>query len=85
MLWDVCHTESLPLYLLNQAVQSHLDILTESSMIRSSVKHDYVVKCVQDIKQNVFVVPAIRHMLNNLQSFSKQPFGKSSRVGFFFF
>ncbi|XP_057299797.1 ubiquitin carboxyl-terminal hydrolase 24-like isoform X2 [Hydractinia symbiolongicarpus] len=81
MLWDVCHTESLPLYLLNQAVQSHLDILTESSMIRSSVKHDYVVKCVQDIKQNVFVVPAIRHMLNNLQSFSKQPFGKSSRTG----
>ena len=47
LLWDVSHLEELPMYLVNQAVQSHLDILTESTTTRNNVKTEYVVKCVQ--------------------------------------
>ena len=84
MLWELSHTDGLPLYLLNQSVQSHLDILTESSMIRSSVKQEHVLKCVQDIKHETWVVPAIRHMLDNLKSTTRQPNLKNSKVRFCF-
>ena len=80
LLWDVSHIEGLPMYLTNQAVQSHLDILTESTTTRNNVKTEYVVKCVQDIRKQQWVVPAIRHMLNNLQSIIKAPNSKNSRA-----
>ena len=72
--------QSLPLYLINQAVQSHLDILTESHIIKDQVKHSYLFKCVDDVKQGNWAVPAIRHMLKNLEALIKHPFSKTHKV-----
>ena len=80
MLWKFAHVENLPVYLLNQAVQSHIDILTESMYVLTSVKYDYVKKCVQDIQGGKWVVPAIRHILHNLRSTTKSPTSKDVRV-----
>ena len=80
MLWDLAHADNLSLYLLNQAVQSHLDILTESNTVRSNTRTEYVSKCVEDVKQAKWVVPAIRHMLKNFEFLAKAPFGKNNRV-----
>ncbi len=80
LVWDLAHVESLPTYLINQAVQSHLDILTESQAVKDSVKHTYIGKCIMDIRDGSWVVPAIRHLLNNLQALMKQPYSKSHKV-----
>uniref|UniRef100_A0A7M5XH66 ubiquitinyl hydrolase 1 n=1 Tax=Clytia hemisphaerica TaxID=252671 RepID=A0A7M5XH66_9CNID len=73
LLWNFSHLEEdLPLYLINQAVQSHIDVLCDSSLITIATKTDYVSKCVQDIKNNTWVVPGIRHILCNLESIAKK-------------
>ncbi|XP_065657355.1 ubiquitin carboxyl-terminal hydrolase 24 isoform X3 [Hydra vulgaris] len=80
MLWDYWHTTDLPLCLLNQTVQSHLDILTDSTVIKAPVKLDYISKCVADLKSKTVVVPALRHILHNLQAMIKIHFSKNGHA-----
>ena len=83
MLWDYWHIPDLPLCLVNQTVQSHLDILTDSSVIKPPVKLDFISKCVSDLKNKTFVVPALRHILHNLQAMIKAHYSKNGRVSCF--
>ena len=80
VVWGLCHVDTLPTYLINQAVQSHLDILTESQCLKDQIKYAYISKCMQDIKDGIWIVPAIRHLLNNLEALLKQPYSKSHKV-----
>eukprot|EP00794_Sanderia_malayensis_P007934 gene7934-8789_t len=79
VVWSLAHDSDLPTYLINQAVQSHLDILTESQAVRDGIKHTYIAKCIQNIKDGNWIVPAIRHLLNNLEALMKQPYSKSNK------
>lgn len=80
VVWDLSHVGSLPTALIDQAVQSHLDILTQSQHVTSEIRNLYIEKCIQDIRDGKWVVPAIRHLQSNLEAMVKQPFSKSHKV-----
>ena len=82
VVWGLSHVDSLPTHLINQAVQSHLDILTLSQYVTDQVRNLYIEKCIQDIRDGRWVVPAIRHLQSNLEAMLKKPYSKSHKVSF---
>eukprot|EP00795_Rhopilema_esculentum_P004483 gene4483-20726_t len=79
VVWGLSHVDSLPTHLINQAVQSHLDILTLSQYVTDQVRNLYIEKCIQDIRDGRWVVPAIRHLQSNLEAMLKKPYSKSHK------
>ena len=82
VVWDLSHVDGLPASLIDHAVKSHLDILTQSQYVTDQIRNVYIDKCIQDITDGVWVVPAIRHLQNNLEAMLKQPYSKYHKVSF---
>ena len=80
MVWDFSHVDCLPVSLIDQAVTSHLDILTQSQHVTDQIRNLYIEKCIHDIRDGRWAVPAIRHLQSNLESMLKQPYSKSHKV-----
>lgn len=51
LLWDLAHLPSLSTALVEQALDEHHAILSDSYSVKEQIKMQYVNKCVEDIKK----------------------------------
>lgn len=69
LLWDLAHLPTLKTLLIEQALDEHLTILSDSFAVKEPIKRQYIVKCVEDIREVGYI--------NNL-TFSFVVVGKSA-------
>ncbi|CAH1774066.1 unnamed protein product [Owenia fusiformis] len=79
LLWDLAHLPSLPTDLIEQALEEHLIILCDSCTVKEQLKKNYVVKCIEDIKKGVWVLPALKQLLHISKNIAKSSFHKSDK------
>ncbi|KAL3047471.1 hypothetical protein OYC64_021639 [Pagothenia borchgrevinki] len=87
VLWELAHLPSLPTSLVQQALEEHLGILSDAYAVKETVKRNYIIKCIEDIKkasqpsapQAVWVVPALRQLHEITRSFIKQTYQKQDK------
>ncbi|KAL6486199.1 hypothetical protein MHYP_G00055910 [Metynnis hypsauchen] len=87
VLWDLAHLPTLPTTLVQQALEEHLTILSDAYAVKETVKRNYIIKCIEDIKkssqlsnpQAVWVVPALRQLHEITRSFIKQTYQKQDK------
>ena len=65
--------------MVDQALKSHIDILSDSYAVKEQIKKNYAVKCMDDIRKGVLIVPAIRQLLMITKGMVKQ-FNKHDKV-----
>ncbi|KAH9492249.1 Ubiquitin carboxyl-terminal hydrolase 24 [Bulinus truncatus] len=53
LLWDLAHLPSLSTSLVEQALDEHHAILSDSYIVKEQIKMQYVNKCVEDIKKTI--------------------------------
>ena len=75
------HLPSLTTELVEQALRSHIEILSDSCAVKEQIKKNYAIKCVEDIKKGVLIVPAIRQLLKITKGMVRQQFNKNDKVG----
>ncbi|XP_015211244.2 ubiquitin carboxyl-terminal hydrolase 24 isoform X3 [Lepisosteus oculatus] len=51
VLWELAHLPTLPTSLVQQALEEHLAILSDAYAVKETVKRNYVIKCIEDIKK----------------------------------
>ncbi|KAG9350930.1 hypothetical protein JZ751_024819, partial [Albula glossodonta] len=54
VLWDLAHLPTLPINLVQQALEEHLTILSDAYAVKETVKRNYIIKCIEDIKKVSF-------------------------------
>ncbi|CAL1529935.1 unnamed protein product [Lymnaea stagnalis] len=64
LLWDLAHLPALSTSLVEQALDEHHAILSDSYTVKEQVKLQYVTKCVEDIKKCACVLPALRQLMS---------------------
>ncbi|KAM9385228.1 ubiquitin carboxyl-terminal hydrolase 24 isoform 3-T3 [Pholidichthys leucotaenia] len=87
VLWELAHLPTLPTSLVQQALEEHLGILSDAYAVKETVKRNYIIKCIEDIKkasqqsnpQSVWVVPALRQLHEITRSFIKQTYQKQDK------
>ncbi|XP_064415907.1 ubiquitin carboxyl-terminal hydrolase 24 isoform X2 [Latimeria chalumnae] len=87
VLWELAHLPTLPCTLVQQALEEHLTILSDTYAVKEAVKKSYIIKCIEDIKrsaqqnntQSMWVVPALRHLHEITRSFIKQTYQKQDK------
>ncbi|XP_066548268.1 ubiquitin carboxyl-terminal hydrolase 24 isoform X3 [Amia ocellicauda] len=87
VLWELAHLPTLPTSLVQQALDEHLAILSDAYAVKETVKRNYIIKCIEDIKkssqqsnpQAVWVVPALRQLHEITRSFIKQTYQKQDK------
>uniref|UniRef100_H3APV7 Ubiquitin carboxyl-terminal hydrolase 24 n=1 Tax=Latimeria chalumnae TaxID=7897 RepID=H3APV7_LATCH len=52
VLWELAHLPTLPCTLVQQALEEHLTILSDTYAVKEAVKKSYIIKCIEDIKRN---------------------------------
>ncbi|OQV21658.1 putative ubiquitin carboxyl-terminal hydrolase FAF-X [Hypsibius exemplaris] len=63
LLWSLSHNEELPTEIMDQALTAHLKIIDYTcSQDKDALKMNWLRKCVQEIKTNTWVIPALRHI-----------------------
>lgn len=71
---------SLTTEMVDQALRSHNDILSDSYIVKEQIKKNYAVKCMEDIRKGILIVPAIRQLLLITKGMVKQQFNKHDKV-----
>lgn len=79
LLWSLSHLPSLTTDMVDQALKSHIEILSDSYAVKEQIKKNYAVKCVEDIRKGVLIVPAIRQLLKITRGMVKQQFNKHDK------
>ncbi|XP_015755638.1 PREDICTED: ubiquitin carboxyl-terminal hydrolase 24-like [Acropora digitifera] len=79
LLWSLSHLPSLTTELVEQALRSHIEILSDSCAVKEQIKKNYAIKCVEDIKKGVLIVPAIRQLLKITRGMVRQQFNKNDK------
>ncbi|XP_073790154.1 ubiquitin carboxyl-terminal hydrolase 24 isoform X4 [Danio rerio] len=87
VLWELAHLPTLPTSLVQQALEEHLTILSDAYAVKETIKRNYIIKCIEDIKkssqqtnpQTVWVVPALRQLHEITRSFIKQTYQKQDK------
>ncbi|XP_051510524.1 ubiquitin carboxyl-terminal hydrolase 24 isoform X1 [Myxocyprinus asiaticus] len=51
VLWELAHLPTLPTTLVQQALEEHLTILSDAYAVKETVKKNYIIKCIEDIKK----------------------------------
>ncbi|XP_033884099.3 ubiquitin carboxyl-terminal hydrolase 24-like isoform X2 [Acipenser ruthenus] len=51
VLWELAHLPTLPTSLVQQALEEHLAILSDAYAVKETVKRNYIIKCIEDIKK----------------------------------
>ncbi|KAA0708793.1 Ubiquitin carboxyl-terminal hydrolase 24 [Triplophysa tibetana] len=51
VLWELAHLPTLPTTLVQQALEEHLTILSDAYAVKETVKRNYIIKCIEDIKK----------------------------------
>ncbi|XP_050400806.1 ubiquitin carboxyl-terminal hydrolase 24 isoform X1 [Patella vulgata] len=79
LLWDLAHLPVLSTHLIEQALDEHHAILSDSYSVKEQVKLQYVNKCVEDIKKGACVLPALRQLINISKNIMKQSQHKTDK------
>jgi len=56
LLWELAHLPMLKTSLVELALEEHLAVLTDPFAIKEQVKKQYVIKCVEDIREVLSVL-----------------------------
>ncbi|MEQ2232154.1 Ubiquitin carboxyl-terminal hydrolase 24, partial [Ilyodon furcidens] len=51
VLWELAHLPTLPTSMVQQALEEHLGILSDAYAVKETVKRNYIIKCIEDIKK----------------------------------
>uniref|UniRef100_A0A8C2CHG5 Ubiquitin specific peptidase 24 n=1 Tax=Cyprinus carpio TaxID=7962 RepID=A0A8C2CHG5_CYPCA len=51
VLWELAHLPTLPATLVQQALEEHLTILSDAYAVKETIKRNYIIKCIEDIKK----------------------------------
>jgi len=51
LLWELAHLPMLKTSLVELALEEHLAVLSDPFAIKEQVKKQYVIKCVEDIRE----------------------------------
>lgn len=74
LLWELSHLSALPKAHVEQVVEEFFSILSELGN-KDSIKRQYVGRCVDDIKKNTCVIPALK-MLRHISGAKGSSGGK---------
>nr|CAB3267565.1 ubiquitin carboxyl-terminal hydrolase 48-like [Phallusia mammillata] len=74
LLWDLAHLPKLSPHLVDLALRAHNAILSESSYVKDSLKKSFIVRCIEDIKKDQWVVPALKQMHDISKTIVKSQF-----------
>ena len=70
LLWTLCQSDELPAEIMDQALSAHLKILDfNCTHERDQLKFSWLKKCVDEVKGNRWVVPAMKHIENICDQF----------------
>ncbi|GFQ83735.1 ubiquitin carboxyl-terminal hydrolase 24 [Trichonephila clavata] len=79
LLWDLAHSPSIPMNIVELALQEHFSILCEVSH-KDQIKKQYCVKCIENIKKSVSVLPSLRLLHNICKNILKSGVYKQDRA-----
>ncbi|XP_077972925.1 ubiquitin carboxyl-terminal hydrolase 24-like [Styela clava] len=79
LLWDLSHLPKLSSHLVQQSMREHHAILNDSHHVRDSMKKTFIVRCIDDIKKDTWVVPALKQMYDIANTCGKPYSSKSDR------
>ncbi|KAJ7423927.1 hypothetical protein WISP_31194 [Willisornis vidua] len=64
VLWELAHLPTLPCSLIQQALEEHLTILSDAYAVKEAIKRSYIIKCIEDIKRQIFSTRSDQFMGN---------------------
>ncbi|GIY96412.1 ubiquitin carboxyl-terminal hydrolase 24 [Caerostris extrusa] len=79
LLWDLAHSPAIPMNVVELALQEHFSILCEVSH-KEQIKKHYCVKCIEDIRKGVSVLPSLRLLHNICKNILKSGAYKQDRA-----
>ncbi|XP_015922706.1 ubiquitin carboxyl-terminal hydrolase 24 [Parasteatoda tepidariorum] len=79
LLWELAHSLNLSMSLIELALEEQFSILRDVSH-KDCIKKQYCVKCIEDIKKGVNVLPALRLLHNICKSILKSGVYKQDRA-----
>ncbi|CAL1268833.1 unnamed protein product [Larinioides sclopetarius] len=79
LLWDLAHASCIPMNIVELALQEHFSILCEVSH-KDQIKKQYCVRCIEDIKNGVSVLPSLRLLHNICKNILKSGVYKQDRA-----
>ncbi|RNA29124.1 putative ubiquitin carboxyl-terminal hydrolase FAF, partial [Brachionus plicatilis] len=72
LLWNLSHSEDAPTEIIDQAVSAHVKILDYScSSDKEAQKLKYLEKCIDQLKENKWVIVSLRQIREILQQYSE--------------
>lgn len=72
LLWNLSHSEDAPTEIIDQAVSAHVKILDYScSSDKEAQKVKYLEKCIEQLKENKWVIVSLRQIREILQQYSE--------------
>ncbi|KAF8763443.1 Ubiquitin carboxyl-terminal hydrolase 24 like protein [Argiope bruennichi] len=79
LLWDLAHASSIPMNIVELALQEHFSILCEVAH-KDQIKKQYCVRCIEDIRKGVSVLPSLRLLHNICKNILKSGVYKQDRA-----
>ncbi|CAK8688756.1 unnamed protein product [Clavelina lepadiformis] len=62
LLWDLAHHPKLSPTLVDMLLSEHNAILGESYLIKDAVKKSFIMKCIEDIRKDQWIVPSLKQL-----------------------
>lgn len=84
LLWDLSHLPKLPAHLVEFSMKEHHAILNDSYHVRESLKKTFIIRCIEDIKKDTWVVPALKQMYDIANTYGKTTYNTKSDRGVLF-
>lgn len=80
MLWNLAHSDDAPTEIIDQAVAAHIKILDYScSSDKESQKLKCLEKCIEQLKENKWVIVSMRQIKEILQQYPEVRFSLKLR------
>ncbi|KAB7498699.1 putative ubiquitin carboxyl-terminal hydrolase FAF-X, partial [Armadillidium nasatum] len=74
LLWSLAHSDDVPTEIMDQALSAHVKILDYScSQDRDAQKHHWLDRCVEELKHDKWVLPALKQIREICCSYSEAP------------
>ena len=68
LLWELAHLPLLKTSLVELALEEHLAVLSDPFAIKEQVRKQYVIKCVEDIREVLNVCLVFSTVCDDLRS-----------------
>ncbi|EDV22025.1 uncharacterized protein TRIADDRAFT_59589 [Trichoplax adhaerens] len=74
LLWNLVHDRDVPIEIMDLALSAHIKILDYNcSPDRDVQKTNWIDKCVEELKESNWVIPAVKHIQEICQLFYEAP------------